>query len=120
MKRCVSPHRPFTARWAALVVVAVAAVIVPAPPAVALSPDWHRYVLGPETADVKPVRVDSRGPVTHADALVHGRAATLTTTAGTTPASVVLDFGQDIAGTPHVDVTALAGNPTLTLVTGEA
>src|SRR5689334_14797299 len=89
MKRCAS-HRPFTARWAALVVVAVAAVIVPAPPAAAVSPDWHRYVLGPRTADVKPVRVDSRGDVTRPDALVHGsgKAATLTTAAGATPASV--------------------------------
>jgi hypothetical protein len=60
--------------------------------------------------------------VSHLDTLVKGkgRATTLTTVAGATPASVVLDFGKDVAGTPYLDVTAVEGAPTLTLVTGEA
>ncbi|WP_433087575.1 alpha-L-rhamnosidase C-terminal domain-containing protein [Dactylosporangium sp. CA-052675] len=57
-----------------------------------------------------------------AEALVRrgGRPATLTTTAGATPASILLDFGRDIAGTASIAVTAVTGTPTLTLVTGEA
>jgi hypothetical protein len=123
MKRSASPYRlPIIRRAASVVVIAVAAAIVPAPPAVASGAPWHRYVLGPETADVTPIRVESRGNVAHAAALVHGRgrAATLTTVAGATPASVLLDFGKDIAGTPHIDISGVTGNPTLTLVTGEA
>ncbi|MFC0552653.1 alpha-L-rhamnosidase C-terminal domain-containing protein [Planotetraspora thailandica] len=45
---------------------------------------------------------------------------TLTTVAGKAPASVVLDFGKEVGGTPYIDVTAVEGAPTLTLVTGEA
>jgi hypothetical protein len=83
---------------------------------------WHRYVLGPSSAQVAPVKVDSRGSVSHANALITGRGkpATLTTAAGGVPASVVLDFGKDVAGTPYLDITAVTGSPTLTLVTGEA
>jgi hypothetical protein len=60
--------------------------------------------------------------VRHPHSLVQrkGPATTLTTVAGGTPASVVLDFGKEIGGTPYIDVTAIEGAPTLTLVTGEA
>jgi hypothetical protein len=83
---------------------------------------WHRYVLGPSSTQVAPVQVESRGSVTNPRTLSTGRgpATTLTTTAGGTPASVVLDFGKEIAGTPSFDLTAVVGTPTLTLVTGEA
>jgi Bacterial alpha-L-rhamnosidase C-terminal domain/Bacterial alpha-L-rhamnosidase 6 hairpin glycosidase domain len=84
---------------------------------------WHRYVLGPQAPQVAPVSVvETRGDVTNPRALIGGGdAATLTTVAGATPASVVLDFGRDVGGTPSVDVTALgAAAPTLTLVTGES
>jgi hypothetical protein len=83
--------------------------------------DWRSYVLGPPSAQVSPVAAEPRGSVADASNLVtgHGQPATLTTVAGGTPASVVLDFGKDVAGTPFVDVTAVDGAPTLTLVTGE-
>ena len=90
--------------------------------AAAATPAWHSYVLGPSSSQVAPVAADSRGDVSHLQTLVKGKgkATTLTTVAGATPASVVLDFGKDIAGTPYLDVTAIDGAPTLTLVTGEA
>jgi hypothetical protein len=83
---------------------------------------WQRYVLGPSSAQVTPVGAEGRGDVTNPQNLVRGKGkpAVLSTVAGGTPASVVLDFGQDIAGTPSVDVTAVQSTPTLTLVTGEA
>ncbi|MBO3746138.1 hypothetical protein J5X84_08690 [Streptosporangiaceae bacterium NEAU-GS5] len=69
-----------------------------------------------------PVAVDVRGSVSNPQTLTNGKGkpATLTTVAGGTPASVVLDFGKDVAGVPYLDVTAVEGTPTLTLVTGEA
>lgn len=83
---------------------------------------WHRYVLGPSSAQMAPVAVESRGNVSDSQTLVRGKGkpATLTTVAGDTPASVVLDFGKEVAGTPFLDVTTVTGSPTLTLVTGEA
>jgi hypothetical protein len=67
------------------------------------APTWHRYILGPPSTQVSPVGAEGRGSV-----------------AGRTPASVVLDFGKDVAGMPYFEVTAVAGAPTLTLVTGSA
>jgi hypothetical protein len=113
-------------RVAAAAVVALAATVGPAGvPATATgpaAPAWHSYVLGPSTPQVAPVDAESRGSVSHLRTLVKGTGtpATLTTVAGETPASVVLDFGKDVAGTPYFDVTAVEGTPTLTLVTGEA
>lgn len=86
------------------------------------APAWQSYVLGPSSPQVAPVAVSVRGHVKHADSLVRrrGPATTLTTAAGSTPASIVLDFGKEVGGTPSIDVTAVNGTPTLTLVTGEA
>jgi Bacterial alpha-L-rhamnosidase 6 hairpin glycosidase domain/Bacterial alpha-L-rhamnosidase C-terminal domain len=102
--------------------VTVGSSALPAEAAPGFVPAWHRYVLGPSDAQVSPVGVEGRGNVTNPQTLLRGKGnpATLTTVAGETPASVVLDYGKDIAGTPSVDVTALAGTPTLTLATGEA
>ncbi|MEV6846759.1 alpha-L-rhamnosidase [Actinoplanes sp. NPDC051411] len=102
-------------------VLAVGVTAAPAP-ASANPRSWQSYVLGPSSEQVKPLRADSRGQVSRASALVDGRGktATLTTVAGQTPASVVLDFGRDVAGTPHVDVTKVDGAATLSLVTGES
>jgi hypothetical protein len=85
-------------------------------------PAWQSYVLGPSSPQVAPVDVSVRGRVDHAGSLVRrrGPATTLTTVAGETPASIVLDFGKEVGGTPNIDVTAVSGSPTLTLVTGEA
>ncbi|MFL6140590.1 MAG: alpha-L-rhamnosidase C-terminal domain-containing protein [Labedaea sp.] len=108
------------AALAALVTVGASAL--PADAAPGFSPAWHRYVLGPPSAQVSPVAAEGRGSVANPRTLIRGTGepATLTTVAGGTPASVVLDFGKDIAGTPSVDITAVQGAPSLTLVTGEA
>ena len=93
------------------------------PAAATASPrSWQSYVLGPASPQVTAVRAERRGQVTHPEALVHGhgRPTTLTTVAGQTPASVVLDFGKDVAGTPHLDIAKVSGPATLSLVTGEA
>ncbi len=106
------------------VLAAVGSSVLPAyaTPAGFDSVAWHRYVLGPPAAQVSPIGAEGRGDVSNPRNLVRGKGkpATLTTVAGGTPASVVLDFGQDVAGTPSVEVTAVQGTPTLTLVTGEA
>jgi len=104
---------------------ATVAIVLTGQPAIASLPAeraWHAYVLGPARPNVPPVAVEARGAVTNAHALVrdNGRGTTLTTTAGHTPASVLLDFGKDVAGAPYFDITALTGAPTLTFVTSEA
>src|ERR1043165_2516877 len=106
----------------AFLAVTLGSVGVPAAAAPHFAPAWHRFVLGPSSEQVPSVAVESRGSVSDPRTLVRGRGkpTTLTTVAGGTPASVVLDFGKDVAGTPNFDVTAIAGSPTLTLVTDEA
>src|SRR3954463_15512132 len=94
-----------------------------APAAATASPrSWKSYVLGPASGQVRPVHAEGRGRVSHPGALVHGhgRRTTLTTAAGKTPASLVLDFGKDIAAPPHLDVAEVSGSATMSLVTGEA
>lgn len=104
-----------------LLVVALGSAGVPADATPDFAP-WHRYVLGPPSTQVPPVGAEGRGSVSNPQTLLRGKgkSAVLTTVAGRTPASVVLDFGKDVAGTPYFDVTAVVGAPTLTLVTGEA
>jgi hypothetical protein len=123
------PRLPFfsppasTARRALAVGLALATGLAATPAAAAASTrPWQSYVLGPSSAQVTPVRVESRGQVTYPDALIHrhGKQTTLTTVAGKTPASVVVDFGKDIAGTPYLDVAKVGGTATLSLITGEA
>jgi hypothetical protein len=103
-------------------IAAAAPVGAPAGHAGTAVPAWQSYVLGPSSPRVAPVAVSVRGQVTHAGSLVRrrGPAATLTTVAGGTPASIVLDFGKEVGGTPNIDVTSVGGTPALTLVTGEA
>jgi hypothetical protein len=84
------------------------------------APSWQQYVLGPSSPQVGPVAIQARGNVTNPKSLLKGRATTLTTVAGSTPASVLLDFGKDVAGSPYMDVTGLAGSPSLSLVTSES
>ena len=109
-------------RLLALALVLVTGIAAAPAPAAAHARPWQSYVLGPAADQVKPVRAESRGAVSRPEALVrsHGRTTTLTTTAGRTSASVVLDFGQDVAGTPYLDVAQVSGSATVQLVTGEA
>ena len=89
---------------------------------------WEKYVLGPDSPQVYPTAfADPRGSVTRPAALVERNGSmTLTTEAGQTPASVVLDFGKEMSGVPFMDVvktvpaTVGGTNPTLQVVTGEA
>jgi hypothetical protein len=76
------------------------------------NPDWQRLVPGPSSDDVKPVRiVRTHGAVTNAQALTDGSGATvMTMEPGGPPAIIVLDYGQEVGGTPFVDV--LANTPT--------
>ena len=106
----------------AVLLATLGSVAAASPGATASTVDWRSYVLGPPSPQVAPVDAESRGDVSHLRTVVtgRGRATTLTTVAGGTPASVLLDFGKDVAGTPFLDVTAVGGAPTLTLVTGEA
>jgi hypothetical protein len=57
----------------AAVLAVLATTSSPAAPALAdgaATAAWHSYVLGPSSSQVPPVKVDSRGTVSHADALV--------------------------------------------------
>jgi alpha-L-rhamnosidase len=78
-------------------------------------PAWQHYVLGPSTANVHPVAVQSTsGSVSDAQALVSGHgAATLTMTPGGPAPTIVLDYGQDVGGVPYFQVDSETGTPTL-------
>jgi hypothetical protein len=84
-------------------------------PALPGARSWQSYVLGPASDQVAPIKVESRGDVTR-----KGSRTTLNTVAGQTPASVLLDFGRDVGGTPYLDIAQTSGPATLSLVTGEA
>jgi hypothetical protein len=72
------------------------------------NPDWQRLVPGPTSDDVKPVSiVRTHGTVTNPQALLGGAGATvMTMEPGGRPAIVVLDYGQEVGGTPHLTVSA--------------
>lgn len=104
-------------------------VSVAAPAQAADAPaSWEKYVLGPDSPQVYPVAyADPRGDVHRPAAVVERNGSvTLTTRAGETPASIVLDFGKEMSGVPFMDVVrttpAAPGGayPTLQVVTGEA
>jgi hypothetical protein len=122
-----------TAAVASMVVTMVGgglAGLTPPPPAAAspgsasaaATPGWQRYVQGPSQPQVYPVRaLEPRGQVQRPEALVERNGSmTLTTVAGQEPASVILDFGQEVGGVPFLDVRGMSGSPELQLVTGEA
>jgi hypothetical protein len=117
-----SPHASTARRTLAIAVVAAIGLTATPAAATASPRSWQSYVLGPASARVSAVHAEGRGQVAHPETLAHGhgRPTTLTTIAGKTPASVVLDFGKDIAGTPYLDIAKVSGPATLSLVTGEA
>ena len=78
---------------------------------VASAATWKGYVLDPRSATPEPVRVaEIVGDVRNAAALtsVGGGVATLTSSPGRPMATVVLDFGQDVGGVPHVTVDSVS------------
>jgi len=83
---------------------------------------WQSYVLGPHSDDVTPVAIKrTHGNVTNPEALV-GRNGTTTMTVvpGGPPAVIVLDYGQEVGGTPHLDVSDASGSPQVRISTSEA
>ena len=102
----------------------VAALFVVAPTATAVpEDDWRRYVLAPPSEDVRPETVTGRGDVGNPSGLLDvdpTTTTTLTMAPGGPPASVLLDFGQNVSGTPYFDVTATSGSPKISMVTSEA
>src|SRR5690349_2421489 len=111
-----TPKSPVTStRVAALLVAALGLASAAVGPAQAAVPDgsrsWRSYVLCTASPQLFPVAVEARGDVSHPRAFLSGRgpATTVRTVAGRTPASLLLDFGKDVAGTPFRDVAAWSG-----------
>ncbi|MCO5995660.1 alpha-L-rhamnosidase C-terminal domain-containing protein [Actinoallomurus rhizosphaericola] len=128
-------------RSTAIAVLAATAVSAGVRPTVAWADpqNRHSYVLGPSTAQVKPVdrRGYVQGPdasnvrpvavtvlsgdVTHASGLA-GRgtkATTLTMAPGGAPATVLLDYGKEMVGTPYIDAAPSGTAPPLQLAFSE-
>ena len=86
------------------------------------APDWERYVPGPDSDDVTPVAITrAHSGATNADALVAGDgAATLTVEEGDESAVIVVDYGQNVGGTPYIDVESTSGPNAVRLSTSEA
>ena len=90
------------------------------------NPDWQSLVPGPSSDDVKPVAITrSHGSVSTPQALIGGGTTVMTVEPGGPPAVVVLDYGQEVGGTPYVNVaantpTAPATSNTLRISTSEA
>jgi alpha-L-rhamnosidase len=97
--------------------VKTAVAISASPPRWPTHPDWGRFVEGPATADIHPVRVvSSSGSVTGARFLTEATGtgtATLTMEAGGTPPTIVIDYGKDVGGVPYFVVRSESGSPVL-------
>jgi hypothetical protein len=88
---------------------AVALTVAAAGPAAhaAARADWRSYVEAPNSSDVRPVAATVlSGNVRDPQGLAGpaGGLTTLTVAPGGAPATVLLDYGQEIVGTPFVDV----------------
>jgi len=85
-------------------------------------PGWQRYVPGPHSDDVIPVAIArTQGNVTNPEALIRRNGTTTMTVApGGPPAVIVLDYGQEVGGTPHLDVSDASGSPQVRISTSEA
>jgi hypothetical protein len=83
------------------------AAATPSAAPIAHAAGWQDYVPAPKTATPQPVRVGRViGDVSNAQALTAGGtgSAVLSSPPGAPKATVVLDFGQDVGGTPQVSV----------------
>jgi hypothetical protein len=93
-----------------------------APPTWPADPNWQALVPAPTTDNVRAAGITrTSGNVTNAGGLAgSGTGSTvLTTTAANTPATVILDFGKEVGGTPFVTVSS-SGTATVRVATGEA
>ena len=91
------------------------------------NPDWQSLVPGPSSDDVRPVSIiRTHGAVTNPGALTGGGGETvMTMEPGGPPAVIVLDYGQEVGGTPFVSVANATPVPpatsnTLRISTSEA
>jgi alpha-L-rhamnosidase len=79
--------------------------------------NWQRYVVAPANRDVRPTRIVSfSGSVIGAKALTgpaQGDAVTLKMTKGGSRPTVVVDYGEDIAGVPYFVVRSESESPVL-------
>ena len=115
--------------WAALPAAAAAALLAglaaPAQAAPAHEPHgWQSYLEQPASSDVRPVSATVlSGTASSPRALTrdgHGH-ATLTVTPGDAPATVLLDYGTEVEGSPYVTVSSYAGTtPSLSLAFSES
>src|SRR4029077_9113310 len=78
---------------------------------------WVRFVSAPPRVDVTPIALTrTSGEVSGASGLVGGRGTPLTTLtmrSGDPAPVVVVDYGKDIGGVPHLVVQTATGAPTL-------
>nr|BFE74046.1 hypothetical protein GCM10020092_073470 [Actinoplanes digitatis] len=123
------PDRPRSRRALAGVVVCLLAVTaMPGRAAAALptwpaNPNWQALVPAPATDGVRAASITrTSGNVTNAGGLAgQGTGATvLTTSATNSPATVILDFGKEVGGTPFITVSAASGAATVRVATSEA
>jgi hypothetical protein len=86
------------------------------------NPDWQSYVPGPSSDDVHAVAITrAHGDVTNPEALVGGGgSATLTMEEGGPEAVIVLDYGQEVGGTPYLNISSVSGSPSVRISTSEA
>ncbi len=118
--------------WRTLVGVAACLVVAAAlpgraaaaPPTWPANPNWQSLVPAPTSDSVRAATVTrTSGSVTNAGGLAgQGSGATvLTTSATNSPATVILDFGKEVGGTPFATVSAFSGSSvTLRIATSEA
>jgi hypothetical protein len=131
MFRPERPPRRFPLLGVALCLVGVVAVPAraeAAPPTWPANPNWQSLVPAPATDTVRATGVvRTAGSVTNAGGLAgQGNGATVLTTSSTgSPATVVLDFGKEVGGTPFANVSAWrpagsGSSVTLRVATSEA
>jgi hypothetical protein len=90
-----------------------------------LPSSWKRYLEQPKSSNVKPVSAAVlQGRVSNPKALAGGHGVTtLTVTSSDQPATVLLDYGVEVEGSPYVDARSFDGqgaSPTLSLAFTEA
>ncbi len=79
------------------------------------NPNWQALVPGPSSDNVRAVAIQStKGSVSNANALISSGTATLNSSG----AGIVLDFGQEVGGTPYI--TTSGGSGTVRIYTSEA
>jgi hypothetical protein len=123
-------YRPGLISRALLAITAVTALLagLAAAPAHAAADqgNWQSYLEQPRTSDVRPVSATVlSGDVTNANGLTsgHGGATVLTVPSGGKPATVLLDYGVEVEGSPYLNVGSYRSNgtpPSMSLAFTEA